>query len=54
VLGCLIAIAITEYAIIYKQYSDTKQNFLLIYKSQLRTAEIQKVAYNTRTMILLN
>jgi hypothetical protein len=40
VLGCLIAIAITEYAIIYKQYSDTKQNFLLIYKSQLRTAEI--------------
>ena len=54
IIACLIAIAISEYAIIYKQFSDTKQNFLLIQQSQLRTAEIQKVAYNARTMILLN
>lgn len=37
---CLVAIAIIEYAIIYKQFSDIKQNFMLIEKSYLRTAEL--------------
>ena len=50
----LIAFAIAEYAIIYSQYNSTKENFLLIQESYLRTAELQKVAYNARTMVLLN
>ena len=51
---CLVAIAITEYAVIYKQFSDTKANFLLIEKAYLRTAELQKVVYNARSMILMS
>ena len=54
ILACLIAIAISEYAVMYQQYSDTKDNFSLIQQAYLRTAELQKVAYNARTMILLS
>lgn len=50
----LIAIAIIEYAIIYKQFADTKANFLLIEKAYGRTAELQKVVYNARSMILMS
>jgi hypothetical protein len=39
-LLCLIAIAIAEYAIIFKQFSDTKSNFQLIEKAYGRTAEL--------------
>jgi hypothetical protein len=49
----LIIIAIIEYAIIYQQFSDLKANFTLIEKSFLRNAEIAKVAYNSRTLILM-
>lgn len=49
----LITIAIIEYAIIYSHFSDLKENFSMIGKSYLRTAELQKVAYNARTMILM-
>lgn len=53
ILLCLVAIAITEYAVMYKQVADTKANFILIEKSQQRTAELQKVAYNARSMIYM-
>lgn len=53
-LLCLVAIAIVEYAIIYKQFSDIKSNFLMIDRSYKRTAEIQKVVYNARSMILMS
>jgi hypothetical protein len=49
-----VALAIAEYAIIYQQFQDTKTNFDLIQRSFLRTAEIQKVVYNARSMILMN
>lgn len=54
IILCLIAIAIIEYSIIYKQFSDTKSNFLLIEKAYGRTAELQKVVYNARSMILMS
>eukprot|EP00347_Sterkiella_histriomuscorum_P000937 403373955 len=54
ILLFLIAISIAEYAIIFKQFQDTKANFLLIEKSYMRTAELQKVVYNARSMILMN
>jgi hypothetical protein len=53
-LLCLIAIAIAEYAIIFKHFSDTKSNFQLIEKAYGRTAELQKVVYNARSMILMS
>ena len=37
----------------YKQFSDTKTNFSLIEKAYERTAELQKVVYNARSMILM-
>lgn len=40
ILLTLIAFAIAEYSILYKQYNDTKSNFLLIEESYLRTAEL--------------
>jgi hypothetical protein len=54
IVTILIALAISEYAIIYKQFTDTKSNFTLIELSYQRIAELQKVAYNARTMVLLN
>ena len=40
ILVTLVAYAIAEYAILFKQYSDTKENFTLIQNSYLRTAEL--------------
>jgi hypothetical protein len=54
ILLFLIAIAITDYALGYSWFSEIKSNFLLIEKSYLRSAEIQKVSYNARSMILMS
>lgn len=54
IISFLIALAIAEYALVYKQFTETKTNFILIEKSFERTAEIQKVVYNARTLILIN
>jgi hypothetical protein len=54
IISFLIALAIAEYALVYKQFSETKTNFTLIEKSYERTAEIQKVVFNARTLILIN
>jgi hypothetical protein len=40
ILLILIALAISEYAIIYTWLNDTKTNFSLIEESNLRTAEL--------------
>jgi len=54
ILAALIAYAITEYAILYTHYNNTKENFSLLENSYLRAAELQKVAYNARTLVLLS
>ena len=54
ILVILIVLAIAEYTIIYQHLTEARNNFTLIEKSYLRTAEIQKVVYNCRSMILLN
>jgi len=54
VLAVFIAIALTEFIIVRKQQTEMEENFVMIQQSRLRTAEILKVVYNTRTMILLN
>lgn len=54
IISFLIALAIAEYSMVYKQFRDTKTNFTLIEKSYERTAEIQKVVYNARTLTLIN
>jgi hypothetical protein len=50
----IIALALIDYSTIFKQFKDTITNYEVIESSQRRIAEIQKVAYNVRTMILLN
>jgi hypothetical protein len=54
IVSFLITIAIAEYAIVFKQFTETKTNFTLISDSYERTAEILKVVFNTRSLILLN
>ena len=54
ILLLLVALAISEYAIMYQQYSQTKQNFKLIEQSFIRTSELFRVAFDARTMVLLN
>jgi hypothetical protein len=54
VIMCLIALAISDYAIVFKQIKDTIINFEVIDNSYLMIAEIQKVCYNVRTMVMLN
>lgn len=50
----LIALAVIDYSTVFKQLKDTITNYEVIESSERRIAEIQKVAYNVRTMILLN
>ena len=50
----IITLAIIDYSTVFKQVKDTITNYKVIESSQRRVAEIQKVAYNVRTMILLN
>lgn len=50
----LIVLAIVDYSSVYKQLQDTITNYEVIESSQRQISEIQKVAYNVRTLILLN
>jgi hypothetical protein len=54
VLICLIALAVSDYSIVYQQIQDTILNFEVIENSYIMVAEIQKVCFNIRTLILLN
>ena len=54
ILLCLIALAVSDYSIVYKQIQDTIVNFQVIDNSYLMVAEIQKVCFNIRTLIMLN
>jgi len=54
ILLALIAYAVTEYAVLYTHYNNTSENFLLLKNSYLRTAELQKVAYNARSLVLIS
>ena len=54
ILLCLLTLAIVDYSIHFTQVKDTISNFKVIENAQKRTAEIQKVCYNVRSMIMLN
>ena len=54
VIVCLLALAITEFTIITSQFKDINENFNLIQKSYGRISEVQRVAYDVRTLILIN
>lgn len=53
-LLALLALAIADYSIHYTQLKDTMVNYDVIGNSYKRIAEIQKVSYNVRSMIMLN
>lgn len=54
VILCLLALAISEFTIITSQFKDINDNFNLIHKSYLRLSEIQRVAYDVRSLTLIN
>ena len=53
-LLCLVALSVVDYSLVYKQLKDTITNYQVIEASYRRVAEIQKVCYHVRTMIMLN
>lgn len=49
-----LVLAITEFAFNNTQFSDINENFNLIRMSYGRVSEIQRIAYNVRTLININ
>ena len=54
VMLCLLALAITEFSVINSQFNDINENFNLIQRSYGRISEVQRIAYNVRTLIMIN
>ena len=50
----LLALAISEYTIISSQFKDINENFNLIQQSYGRISETQRIAYNVRSLIMIN
>lgn len=54
VVLCLLALSITEFIVINSQFADINENFKLIYYSKSITSEIQRIAYDVRSLVLIN
>ena len=54
VIVCLLALAITEFSVINSQFNDINENFNLIQQSYSRISEVQRIAYDVRSLILIN
>lgn len=54
VLVALLALAISEYTIISSQFKDINENFNLIQQSYGRISETQRIAYDIRSLIMIN
>ena len=54
VMMCLLALAVSEFIVINSQFNDINENFNLIEKSYARISEVQHIAYNVRTLIMIN
>lgn len=50
----LLALAISEFTVISQQFQEINENFGMIQKSYQRISEIQRVAYDLRSLILIN
>ena len=53
VLLCLLSLAIAEFSIISQQFNDINDNFNLIQQSYARISEVQRIAYDIRSLILI-
>ena len=51
---CLVAISVIDFSTFYTQSNDIITNYNLITSSSVMLAEVQKLSYNIRTLILLN
>jgi len=54
VIVCLLALAISEFTIISNQFNAINENFNLIEQSFLLISEFQRIAFDVRTLILIN
>lgn len=54
VMVALLALAISEYTIISAQFKDINENFNLIQQSYGRISESQRIAYDIRSLIMIN
>jgi hypothetical protein len=51
---CLIAMAAADYSIISASFGIINQNFNLIWQSYGRVAEVMRVAFDMRALIMIN
>jgi hypothetical protein len=54
VILCLLALSITEFIVINSQFTDINENFKLIAFSKNRISEVQRIAYDVRSLVLIN
>lgn len=54
VVLALLALAVSEYSIISSQFKDINENFNLIQESYGRVSEVQRIAYDIRSLIMIN
>ena len=54
VVVALLALGIAEYTIITSQFKDINENFNLIQQSYGRISEVQRIAYDVRSLIMIN
>ena len=54
VILCLLGLAISEFTIITSQFRDINSNFNLIKQSYGIISEVQRIAYDVRSLILIN
>ena len=54
VMLCLLGLAISEFTVINSQFKDINENFNIIQQSYSRISEIQRIAYNVRSLVMIN
>lgn len=54
VLLCLLALGIAEYVTISTQSTDINNNIKMVEKAYGRLSELQRIAYNIRSLVLIN
>jgi len=54
VLLCLLALGVAEYVTISTQFTDINNNLKMVEKAYGRLSELQRIAYNIRSLVLIN
>ena len=54
VMACVVALAVAEFTVNNAQFAKINENFNLIEQSYGRISEVQRIAYDVRTLVNIN